>query len=97
MTAPRAGARFELARVDEADGSLAYAGTIALAGATVRCVVAVRADGCRASIDGGAFADATRAELEKTAAALVRAATKPGPDEAAPPRKIVRWRALASC
>jgi len=92
---PTAGARFVLERADEkADETvevLVYRGFVHLPGADVPAEVIVELPGgaTRATLGEGGSAD-----LEKTAAALVRAATKGRGAGGSPlPRKIVRWRA----
>ena len=93
------GVRIELVR-DEAEpqgAPLVYRG-FADVGRRLDVVVSADLASARARVDpGGADTDAALiARLEKTIAALVRAATRAELEEGrAPPRKIVRWRSLA--
>lgn len=88
---PTAGARFVLEKADETAAAVIYRGFVHLPGADVPAEVTVELPGgaTRAALGEGGTAD-----LEKTAAALVRAATKAlVVGGGALPRKIVRWRA----
>lgn len=91
---PTAGARFVLEKAGETASAVIYRGTIHLPGADVPAEVTVELPGgaARAVLGEGGSPD-----LSKTAAALVRAATKAmasgaGSAPASWPRKIVRWR-----
>jgi hypothetical protein len=87
---PTAGARFVLEKADETAAAVIYRGFVHLPGADVPAEVTVELPGgaTRAALGEGGSAD-----LEKTAAMLVRAATKAlVTTGAALPRKIVRWR-----
>lgn len=90
---PTAGARFVLELAEETAAAVIYRGLVHLPGADVPATVtlelrdgAVRA--ARATLGEGGTPD-----LEKAAAALVRAATRALVAGGSPlPRKIVRWR-----
>ncbi len=91
MTArPSAGARYALEKAEETGETVIYRGFVHLPDADVPAEVRVeRAGGAsRAALGPGGTA-----EMEKAAAALVRAATKASVAAGSPlPRKIVRWR-----
>lgn len=83
---PSAGARYVLEKAEEGPLAVIYRGFVHLPDADVPMEVRVELPGGATSARA---AGAEAAALEKTAAALVRAATKGG---GALPRKIVRWR-----
>jgi hypothetical protein len=87
---PRAGVRY-VVELDAFEGGVArYRGDVHLPDGSWPLSVEVSADGAVARIDGP---DPVRA-LEKTAAALLKAAAKLPRAEGAgpPPRRVVRWR-----
>lgn len=95
---PSSGARYVLERTD-GQGELAYRGFVHLPTADVPVEVRISAATGAATATVAAEAipvgGPLSAELERTAAALVRSVTKPagaGPGQRSPPRKIVRWR-----
>jgi hypothetical protein len=87
---PTAGLRLSLEKAREDAEAVTYRGTVHLPHADVPAEVAVALPGGAVTVtlgEGGTPA------LEKTASALVRAATKaPVAGGASLPRKIVRWR-----
>jgi hypothetical protein len=95
---PSSGARYVLERADgQGQGELVYRGLVRLPEANVPIEVRIsEATGAaRAIVDAGAVPDGgpRPADLERTAAALVKSATKAASSgERLPPRKIVRWR-----
>ncbi|MFT3764239.1 MAG: hypothetical protein QM820_01765 [Minicystis sp.] len=87
---PTAGARFVLEKAEETAEAVIYRGFVHLPGADVPATVTIElpSGATRAALGEGGSAD-----LEKTAAALMRAATKALVAGGSPlPRKIVRWR-----
>lgn len=87
---PSAGARYALEKAEETGQAVVYRGFVHLPDADVPAEVSVELPGgaARATLGPGGTA-----EMEKAAAALVRAATKACvAGGGALPRKIVRWR-----
>jgi hypothetical protein len=87
---PTAGARLAVEKAEERADAVVYRGFVHLPDADVpaEVTVALPSGATRAALGEGGTA-----ELEKTAAALVRAATKAQVAAgSALPRKIVRWR-----
>ncbi len=87
---PSAGARYALEKAEETAEAVTYRGFVHLPDADVPAEVRVELPGgaARASLGAGGTA-----EMEKSAAALVRAATRASVAAGgALPRKIVRWR-----
>jgi hypothetical protein len=87
---PTAGARLSVEKAEEGPDAIVYRGFVHLPAADVPAEVRVALPGgaVTASLGEGGTAD-----LEKAAAALVRAATKGiVASGGALPRKIVRWR-----
>ncbi|APR77348.1 Hypothetical protein A7982_02695 [Minicystis rosea] len=87
---PTAGARFALEKADETSEAVIYRGFVHLPDADVPATVTIELPGgaTRTALGEGGSTD-----LEKTASALVRAATKALIAAHSPlPRKIVRWR-----
>jgi hypothetical protein len=89
---PTSGSRFEVEQVEQAPDSVTYRGHVHLPGASHPLEVRVPLpDGAAtARVEGAGEA---AAELERAAAALVRAAVRNAHSADRPlPRKIVRWR-----
>jgi hypothetical protein len=92
---PSAGARYALEKAEETGEAVVYRGFVHLAGADVPAEVRVELPG--PGTPGGAthatLGPGGTPEMEKAAAALVRAATRASVAAGgALPRKIVRWR-----
>lgn len=88
---PAAGARLAVEKAEETDTAVVYRGFVHLPDADVPATVTIELPGgaTKATLGEGGSPD-----LEKQAAALVRAATKALVTAGSPlPRKIVRWRA----
>ncbi|MFO0758708.1 MAG: hypothetical protein U0359_19605 [Byssovorax sp.] len=86
---PTAGVRLVVTRAEQDDARIVYRGFAHLPGADLPIAVTVALPGgaTHATVEGGS------ADLEKSAAALVRAATRAELAAGLPlPRKIVRWR-----
>jgi hypothetical protein len=87
---PTAGARYALEKAEETADAVIYRGFVHLPDTDVPATVTLALPGGAAKATLG---DGGTAEMEKTAAALVRAATKAELKAGtALPRKIVRWR-----
>jgi hypothetical protein len=87
---PTAGSRLDLEKAGEAGGSVTYRGFVHLPDADVTAEATVALAGGAVTV---ALGEGGTPEMQKWAAALVRAATKtPALAGAALPRKIVRWR-----
>lgn len=87
---PTAGARLVVTKAEEAEDAVRYTGHVHLPDADVTADVSVALPGGAVRVTLG---PGGTAELEKSAAALVRAATKSLVTAGTPlPRKIVRWR-----
>lgn len=87
---PTAGARLSLVREEETDGAVVYRGFVHLPDRDVaaEATIELPAGGVRVALGEGGSP-----ELEKTAAALVRATTKALVASGAElPRRIARWR-----
>ena len=86
---PAGGARYIAELAESGEGTVVYRGLVRLPDADLTLVATITLPGgaTRATVEGGA------AEHEKTAAALIRAATKSAVASGAElPRKIERWR-----
>ena len=93
---PENGVRFELVRNEprSASDEILYEGHAHTSSGSFALRVTVTSEAARASLSGVSDLSPEAAEsLEKSAAALVRAATRTRIGEGRPtPRKIVRWR-----
>ena len=86
---PVSGARYIVERVESGEGSVVYRGLVRLPDADLplEVTISLPSGATRAVVQGGL------PEHEKTAAALLRAATKSAvTDGETLPRKIERWR-----
>jgi hypothetical protein len=91
---PAHGVRFALDLAPDGEGAdVVYRGFAHLPEADLPLEVRVGEAGATASLDASAAPSAPRAELERAAAALVRAAVRaPLAEGRRPPRRVVRWR-----
>lgn len=94
---PSSGARYVLDRTDEAQGEIVYRGLVRLPDADVPVEVRVAESTgvATATVDQTAVPHGgpRPEDLSRTAAALVKSATKSADAHARrPPRRIVRWR-----
>jgi hypothetical protein len=91
---PAFGARYAVDRVDGEPGAdVLYRGFVHLPDADLPLVVRVGEAGATAVVEAPSAPPPARAELERAAASLVRAAVRaPLAEARTPPRRIVRWR-----
>ncbi len=91
---PSSGVRFAVDRVDGEPGpEVVYRGFVHLPDADLPIVVRAADSGVTAVVEADPGGARSRADLERAAAALVRAVVRaPIAEGRRPPRRIVRWR-----